>query len=131
MRQLWCYHYGHYNDQAQSGDTPIQLSSAFRGALLVPGFRRAICDCAIHIVSTYKILVIGVCHRFADAPIDRCLPRVERTRHVGYERFAQLIDIGSDSWCLSAVDAQAPFAELCKICGGALGNPPVLTDERG
>ena len=34
---------------------------------------------------------ISVCHCFGDAPIDRSLPRVKRTRHVGYELFAQLI----------------------------------------
>src|SRR5882762_2613705 len=34
---------------------------------------------------------ISVCHCFGDTPIDRSLPRVKRTRHVGYELFPQLI----------------------------------------
>ena len=34
---------------------------------------------------------IGVCHCFGYTPIDRSLSRLKRTRHVGYELFAQLI----------------------------------------
>lgn len=42
---------------------------------LVPGMRKG----------------IGFCHCFGDTPINRSLPRVKRTRHVGYELLAQLI----------------------------------------
>ena len=74
---------------------------------------------------------IGVCHCFGDTPIDRSLPRVKRTRHVGYELLRNSSEIGSEARCLSIVDAQAPFAKLWKIYGVGVGQPSDLTDERG
>jgi hypothetical protein len=43
--------------RVREGHTRIQLWSVFRGALLAPGFRRAIRECAIHFVSAHEIVL--------------------------------------------------------------------------